>query len=222
LLADFGMVVTVNIGVAVLSALVVIPPLVLEADRRGWLDIRPVNAPVSPRTGWRRPLGWLAGGVLAVVGVAMVGIAVGGDEPASAEPRRTAEAEAPAAMPPPTTTPATTLPPTTTAAAGAPAPSETAPGESAPPPASTMPPGPPERPVGLVAGAFWDALTGAGVDPGVARCAADDLIATTPETDLLAMGVANVPRPPEVDALLAQAGGRCGITDDQLAAAAGG
>ncbi len=222
LLADFGMVVTVNIGVAVLSALVVIPPLVLEADRRGWLDIRPVNAPVSPRTGWRRPLGWLAGGALAVAGVVMVAIAVGGDEPASAEPRRTAEAEAPAAMPPPTTAPATTVPPSTTASAGAPAPSETAPGESAPPPASTLPPGPPERPVGLVAGAFWDALTGAGVDPGVARCAADDLIATTPEADLLAMGVANVPRPPEVDALLAQAGARCGITDDQLAAAGGG
>jgi hypothetical protein len=72
-----------------------------------------------------------------------------------------------------------------------------------------------------VAGAFWDALTGAGVDPGVARCAADDLLATTPEPELLAMGVANVPRPPEVDALLAAAGARCGITEEQLAAAAG-
>jgi hypothetical protein len=76
--------------------------------------------------------------------------------------------------------------------------------------------------VGLVAGAFWDALTGVGVDPGVARCAADDLIATTPEPELLAMGIANNPRPAEVDALLAAAGSRCGITEEQLAAAARG
>jgi hypothetical protein len=69
---------------------------------------------------------------------------------------------------------------------------------------------------------FWDALTGAGVDPGVARCAADDLIATTPEDDLLAMGIANVPRPAAVDALLAAAGERCGISSEQLAAAADG
>jgi uncharacterized membrane protein YdfJ with MMPL/SSD domain len=34
LLSDFGMVVTINIGVALLSALVVVPPLVQEADRR--------------------------------------------------------------------------------------------------------------------------------------------------------------------------------------------
>ena len=74
--------------------------------------------------------------------------------------------------------------------------------------------------MGLVAGAFWDALTSAGVDPGVARCAADDLTATTSEADLLAMGVANTPRPPEVDALLAAAGERCGVTPEQLAAAA--
>jgi hydrophobe/amphiphile efflux-3 (HAE3) family protein len=43
LLADFGMVVTINIAVAVLAALVVIPPLMVEADRRGWVrvDVRP-------------------------------------------------------------------------------------------------------------------------------------------------------------------------------------
>jgi hypothetical protein len=73
-----------------------------------------------------------------------------------------------------------------------------------------------------VAGLFWDALTAAGVDAGVARCAADDLLATTPEDELLAMGIANTPRPAEVDALLAAAGGRCGITVEELEAAAGG
>ena len=55
----------------------------------------------------------------------------------------------------------------------------------------------------------------------MARCAADDLINTTTEAELLAMGIANTPRPPEVDALLATAGARCGITPEQLTAAAG-
>jgi hypothetical protein len=71
-----------------------------------------------------------------------------------------------------------------------------------------------------VAGLFWDALTAAGVDPGTARCAADDLIATTAEADLLAMGIAADPRPAAVDDLLAAAATRCGVTPDQLAAAA--
>jgi hydrophobe/amphiphile efflux-3 (HAE3) family protein len=224
LLADFGMVVTVNIGVAVLSALVVIPPLVTEADRRGWLDVRRLDSTRAVRPGWRRPLGWAAGLALAVAGLAMAALAIGSDDPVAAEPRRTAAAEEPAELPAPTTTAVatTTVAATTTASPGGSAPGPDG-GLSAPTPpaAETLAPGPPERPVGLVAGAFWDALTGAGVDPGVARCAADDLIATTSEAELLALGVANVPRPAEVDALLADAGARCGITDDQLAVAAG-
>ena len=67
---------------------------------------------------------------------------------------------------------------------------------------------------------FYDALTAVGVDAGVARCAADDLVATTPEADLLAMGIAEVPRPPEVDALLSAAALRCGVTQEQLDAVA--
>jgi hypothetical protein len=81
---------------------------------------------------------------------------------------------------------------------------------------TTLPPGPPERPSGLVAGAFFDALTGAGVDPGVARCAADALLAKTSEADLLAKGVANTPRPAEVDALLAEAARACGVSQETL------
>jgi hypothetical protein len=72
----------------------------------------------------------------------------------------------------------------------------------------------------LVAGIFWDGLVAGGVDPGVARCAADDLIATTSEPDLLALGIAESPRPPEVDALLDGAAKRCGVTQEQLDAAA--
>ena len=188
-----------------LSALVVVPPLVKEADRRGLLAMG--AADVHAHVPWRDRVGWLAALAAAGLGLVLATTTSDGDS-AAAPPRRTEAAEAPAVLP--TTT---TAPPTT------------APGADRPgldrPTASTLPPGPPERPAGLVAGLFWDALTGAGVDPGVARCAADDLIATTPEADLLTMGIAGTPRPPEVDALLAAAGARCGITPEQLAAAAG-
>ena len=56
----------------------------------------------------------------------------------------------------------------------------------------------------------------AGRDPR----AADDLLANTSEADLLAMGIAAVPRPPEVNALLDSSAKRCGVTQDQLDAAA--
>jgi hypothetical protein len=203
LLADFGVVVTINIAVAVLAALVVVPPLLKEADRRGLLAMGPLDA--DARTPWRDRVGWIV--ALAAAGLSLVLAAPsGGGDSATAPLRRSHTVEAPAVLPtttaaPPTTAPASTVPSST---------------------ATTLPPGPAERPAGLIAGLFWDALTGAGVDPGVARCAADDLISTTPEADLLAMGIANTPRPPEVDALLAGAGARCGITPGQLAAAAQG
>jgi len=71
-----------------------------------------------------------------------------------------------------------------------------------------------------VAGVFWDSLVAVGVDPGIARCAADDLIATTSEPDLIAMGIVLAPRPAEVNALLDGAAKRCGVTQEQLDAAA--
>jgi uncharacterized protein len=37
LLRDFGFIVTINVSVALLSALVVLPPLIVWADRRGWV-----------------------------------------------------------------------------------------------------------------------------------------------------------------------------------------
>jgi uncharacterized membrane protein YdfJ with MMPL/SSD domain len=38
LLRDFGITVAINISVALLAALVVLPPLVIWADRRGWVS----------------------------------------------------------------------------------------------------------------------------------------------------------------------------------------
>ena len=198
LLADFGMVVTINIAVALLAALVVVPPLVKAADTRGLLVMGPEAGVVAARS--RRSLvAATAGLALAVGGGVMVADAVRTTTLAVAEPRMTDSVEAPATIPP-----VTTAAPTTSLAPG-----------------GTLPPGPAEKPAGLVAGTFYDALVGAGVDPGMARCAADDLVATTPEADLIGMGIASVPRPAEVDALLAAAGERCGITQEQLDAAGG-
>jgi uncharacterized protein len=202
LLSDFGLVVTINIAVALLAALVVVPPLVEEADHRGWLAMGPEAAEASATTRRNRAIAGYVGAVaLLVGGLVVAGLAISSEEEAVAAPVMTETAEAPATLPPPTTVP----PPTTSVAPG-----------------ETLPAGPPERPTGLVAGAFYDALTGAGVDAGIARCAADDLLATTSEPDLLAMGIANDPRPPEVNALLDAAATRCGVTPEQLAAAAAG
>ena len=196
LLSDFGMVVTVNIAVALLSALVVVPPLVQEADRRGLLQMGG-RAAAPGRT--RAATGVLVGVALATLGLVLVSGAVSEDDVAAAAPPTMAQVEAPATIPP-----STTAAPTTTLAVG-----------------DTLPPGPAERPSGLVGGAFYDALVGAGVDAGAARCAADDLLATTSEAELLALGIASSPRPPEVDALLQQAGANCGLTEAQLDAASG-
>ncbi len=209
LLADFGMVVTINIAVALLSALVVVPPLVKEADRRGWLAIGPDVEHKRSRTS----VGWIAGAALVAIGAVVIVASVKDTKTAAATPKAESTIEAPATIPPPTTTiprpTTTTLPPGDTLP----------PGETIPPP-ETLPPGPAERPTGLIAGVFYDTLTGVGVDPGIARCAGDELIATTSEADLLAMGIASTPRPPEVNALLDGAAKACGVTQEQLDAAA--
>ena len=210
LLRDFGIVVTINIGVALLSALIVVPPLVKEADRRGLLTMGPDADAAGSRTRDRRRTvtGAVAGAALVALGLTMAVVAVSREAPAAAEPL-TAVAQAPATLPPPTTVAPTTVPPSTL------------PGQTTLPP-DTLPPGPGERPNGLVAGIFWDGLVAVGVDAGIARCAADDLIATTSEPDLIAMGITQAPRPAEVDALLDAAAKRCGVTQAQLDAAAAG
>jgi hydrophobe/amphiphile efflux-3 (HAE3) family protein len=200
LIADFGMVVTINIAVALLSALVIVPPLLKAADHHALLELGPAPPDRSPAN--RRVLvGWIAGLAMATTGIS-IAVASAQDDLSVARVTRSLSAiEAPATLPPPTTGP----PPTTSL-----------------PPGETLPPGPAGRPVGLVGGAFWDGLVGAGVEPGVARCAADELLANTSEAELLALGIASVPRPPEVDALLEAAAARCGVTQAQLDAAAAG
>jgi len=54
LLRDFGLVVALNVAVALLSALIVLPPLLVAADHRGWVHRRGEPAPDA---GWSRGLG---------------------------------------------------------------------------------------------------------------------------------------------------------------------
>lgn len=49
LLRDFGMIVALNVAVALLSALVVLPPLLVWADRRGWVSRGMVDEPSDVR-----------------------------------------------------------------------------------------------------------------------------------------------------------------------------
>jgi uncharacterized protein len=198
LLADFGMVVTINIAVALLAALVIVPPLVKEADVRGLLMMDPEVAANRGRAK-QSVLALASGAIVAAIATVIIVLAVDDDPPVVVAAREVPTVEVPATLPPPTTA---------------------APSTTAPPPGDTLPAGPTTRPDGLVAGAFWDALVAADVDPGVARCAADDLLATTSEADLLALGIAAAPRPAEVNALLEASATKCGVTPEQLEAAA--
>ena len=51
LLRDFGLIVTLNIAVALLSALVVLPPLLVWADDRGWMSIPKGGVDLDPEPG---------------------------------------------------------------------------------------------------------------------------------------------------------------------------
>lgn len=209
LLSDFGAIVALNVSVALVSALVVLPPLIVWADHRGLLGALDEVDPATPTARDTAVAGAMAL-ALAVAAVVMVADATGdeGDELASPV---TVPAGAVATIPP-----TTEVPPTTEAPADDGGPT------------TTLPPGPPERPDGLVAGALFDAYVAAGADPGVARCLADTLILGagsiegTPETELLALGIANDPPGAEAAALVAAAADACGVPEEVSEAVAAG
>ncbi|HSL58417.1 MAG TPA: multifunctional oxoglutarate decarboxylase/oxoglutarate dehydrogenase thiamine pyrophosphate-binding subunit/dihydrolipoyllysine-residue succinyltransferase subunit, partial [Acidimicrobiales bacterium] len=207
LLSDFGAIVALNVSVALVSALVVLPPLMVWADNRGLLGVGDAADPTRPTTQDTAVAGAMAL-ALAVGAIVMIVDATDSIDDELATPV-TVPAGSVATIPPPTTAPPTTAPPDD---AG---------------PTTTLPPGPPERPDGLVAGALWDAYTAAGADPGVARCLTDTLIfgagdiAPTSEQELLALGIANDPPGPEAAARVAAAADACGVPDEVSAAVAG-
>ena len=50
LLKDFGMIVAMNVAVALLSALVFLPPMLVWAEERGWVTRGMKKPPPSPTT----------------------------------------------------------------------------------------------------------------------------------------------------------------------------
>jgi hydrophobe/amphiphile efflux-3 (HAE3) family protein len=166
LLRDFGLAVSLNVAIALLAALVVMPPLSVWVDERGWLGTQSQGAdPIgSVRLAAPMPSGQTVGAVVGAVGFAAAGIAT-----YSLADTTTGEAETVVydATPLPTTTtttPPTTLPPTTV-------------------PGDTVPEGPvidpstfgTDRPTGLVGGILFDELTAVGVAPNVANCAIESV-----------------------------------------------
>ncbi len=217
LLSDFGLIVALNITVALLSALVVLPPIMVAADEVGLLGLPGTGSRFASPT-VRAVTAGVAGVLLAGYVVFAVSDAVASTDeelaiqtvPATEQPVTLAD------LAPPTTETVTTTTAVTTTT-GATMESTT----STEPPPTTLPPGPAERPTTLVGGGVYDAYVAAGADPGVARCTADALLAGTSEADLLAMGIANQPIPGEVRDLIGAAAEACGVPPEVRAVVAG-
>jgi uncharacterized protein len=239
LLSDFGLVVTLNVSVALISALVGLPPILVWADQRGWVvpiavatptavtdadaaavtdadAVAPTEADAAAPAGSARA-GLLGVGVpvalLLVLLFTLLTVADEGSADATAEPA--APEPAPTTVAP--TQPATTTTAVTTTVPGTP-PDDGATTTSGVPLPTPVTDGGTERPAGLVGGGVYDLYVGVGVDPAIARCTADTLLAVTPEADLLALGIAT--GAPEAAALVEQAALACGVTPEQNAAAA--
>ncbi len=115
LLRDFGILVTLNVAIAVLAALVVIPPVSIWADRRGWLGTQqPSAGPLdSMRLAAPFPGPQTVGAVIGVVGFAAAGAVVYATADTSTGTASTVEYIGTPLPTTTTTTPPTTVPPTT-------------------------------------------------------------------------------------------------------------
>ena len=224
LLRDFGLIVTLNVTIALLAALVVMPPIMVWVDDRGWLGIQPQIDPnrsvrlAAPIPGDQT--------VLAGVGaVAFIGAAAGVYASADTSTGSSATVEYGAiALPtttttttPPTTVPPTTVPPTTVEGQEPP-PSTDVPGTTEPSGPLIDPAGFPDtEPGGVFGPALFALLTDAGLPGNSANC----VISTSferggGEETLVPLLLASDPTALET---VRQAGADCGAPADQVDAA---
>jgi hydrophobe/amphiphile efflux-3 (HAE3) family protein len=213
LLRDFGIIVTMNVATAVLAALVVMPPLMVWVDERGWLGTEEQQHHHSVRLaavlpGSQTP--FAAVGAVALAAGA-VGIYAGADT-------STGEASvisyAAVALPTTTTTSTTTTTTTTTTLA---------PGVEPPP--STEPAGPEVDPSGFpteppttpIAAILFQRLLDEGVAPNVANCGITTAYEEVDENGLIEMGIATLE--PEPVAVVTRGALKCGITQETIDAA---
>jgi predicted RND superfamily exporter protein len=205
LLRDFGLIVTLNVTIALLAALVLMPPMLVWADERGMLHVaEQLGKAKAVRLAADLPSGatpYAAAGVLAFAGgVVATYTAADTSKGESVEVAYAATG---------TTTTSTT---TTTLA----------PGETTVPIDPTSFPA--ERPTTPIAGLLYDRLLEQGVDGSAANCAITTAYKTASEDQLIAMGLANAN--PEALAIVTQGALACGIpqaaVDAAIAAQFGG
>ncbi len=207
LLRDFGIIVTLNVAIALLAALVAMPPLLVWIDQKGLLGTQEqgVDTQHSVRLGavlpGKQTVPAAIGTVLLVL--AAVGIYATADT-SSGETEQLAFAAVP--LPTTTTTTTTTIaPPPTTEGDGAPA------GPLIDP--STFGD---EKPTSVVGGVLFDLLTNPeiGVAPNVANCAIETLATRISDDELLALGAAT--GEPAAVEVVTQAALDCGISQNQI------
>ena len=213
LLRDFGIVVTLNVAIALLAALVVMPPLSVWADERGWLGTQDAVASTAASV---KLAAKFAGPQMygAVIGaVALAALAIGFYSTADTTTGVTTDVSYQAVALPTTTT---TMPPTTTTEASES--TTTTEGESEPAGPLIDPSGfSPDRPEGLIEAILFDLLVSQGEAPNVANCAIETLLSRVTTDELLALGVATL-EPAAVE-LINQAGLDCGISQEVIDAA---
>jgi uncharacterized protein len=161
LLRDFGLIVTLNVAIALLAALVVMPPLAVWVDERGWLGTQQTAAGPheSVRLAAPFPGRQTVGAAVGVVGFAVAGGVVFATADTSTGEASEISYEA-TPLPTTTTTTTTTITPSTV-------PGDTDSGGpiNSPDDFGT------DRPTSLVGGILFDELTTLGVPPNQANCA---------------------------------------------------
>jgi hydrophobe/amphiphile efflux-3 (HAE3) family protein len=206
LLRDFGIIVTLNVAIALLAALVVMPPLSVWVDEKGWLGTQEQGLAngASVRLGALMPGKQTPAALIGIVALIAGAIAVYATADTSSG-ESTEVAYAAAALP--TTT--TIAPETTTTVAGE------EPVESDGPLIDPSTFGT-DRPESLVGGVLFDLFTSpeVGIEPNVANCAIETLNSRVSDEELLALGAATAE--PEAVVPITVAALACGFTQNEV------
>lgn len=201
LLRDFGILVTLNVAIALLSALVVMPSLGVWVDLKGWLGTQdqPSKPDEAVRLASPFPGPQTAGAAVAMVGLTAgaIGVYATADTSSGVSTEATYVA---AALPTTTTTTTTTTAP----------PPTTEPEEGEPVGPLVDPAGFGDaRPETLVGGVLFDLLTGAGEPPNVANCVIDTLGGRVSDDELVGLGI--ITSEPAAVEVVVQAATDCGV-----------
>jgi hypothetical protein len=219
LLRDFGIIVSLNVAIALLAALTVMPPLTVWADHRDLMTIRPRRPDQGDAVRLAAPLEGYHRGFAALGLGLFVAAAIGTYASADTDSgEATQVAYAPATFPTTTTTTTTTTtaPPTTPPVTVPGAPPPTEPAEPAGPlvDPSTFPSEPPTDPIELI---LFELLTDQGEPPNVANCAVRTLFERVDQPTLLGLGLATLE--PAALEHVNQAALDCGISQETVDAA---